>query len=358
MTDPRSTAVSSTPSTPSTRSHRVEFRSYDQLVDAVRDASLNASILRRDERPWRLEHHLTGSALFQSGVDGAPNVSEILVASDRTGVLLVGPDAPPKFVDGREIGAGSLCLLRPGSLVDVSTPVATTWLSITAAPEVVEHEAALLAGAHLGSTPGRVVSFASCPPEVEALRALLLDLSGALDSAQRGLHPEAAANVDRTLLRFLARFSLDASPRRNRKRPLRVDRPSAFRSIFEFLRSLSSEPVYVEDLCRATGLPERTLRLLFLEQFGESPVRVLRSRRLCLVYAALLEPGVGLKQIRQVAESHGFWHMGQFSADYRSLLGERPSDTVRRARLLGIRDRAPRSVSGAPALPFLRAASA
>ncbi len=118
VTDPNRTAASSTPST---RSLRLELRSYDQLVDAVQDASLNASILRRDERPWRLEHHLTGSALFQSGVDGAPNVSEILVAPDRTGVLLVGPDAPPKFVDGREIGAGSLCLLRPGSLVDVST---------------------------------------------------------------------------------------------------------------------------------------------------------------------------------------------------------------------------------------------
>jgi len=354
VTDPNRTAASSTPST---RSLRLELRSYDQLVDAVQDASLNASILRRDERPWRLEHHLTGSALFQSGVDGAPNVSEILVAPDRTGVLLVGPDAPPKFVDGREIGAGSLCLLRPGSLVDVSTPVATTWLSVTAAPEAVDLEAVLLAGSQTGSAPVPIVSFASSPPDVEALRAFLIELTAAFDSAPHGLHPEAAANVERNLLRFLARFSLDTLPRRDSRRPLRVDRPSALRSIFEFLRSLSSEPVYVEDLCRATGLPERTLRLLFLEQFGASPVRVLRARRLCLVFDALGTPGVGLKQIRRIAESHGFWHMGQFSADYRALLGERPSDTVRRARLLGIRERTPRRRAGGPALPFLRVAS-
>ena len=265
-------------------------------------------------------------------MDGAPNVSEILVAPDRTGSSSWARHAPPKFVDGREIGAGSLCLLRPGSLVEVSTPVATTWLSVTAAPEAVEREAALLAGALLGP-PRAIVSFASSPPDVETLRAFLVELTAALDSAPHGLHPEAAANVDRTLLRFLARspwtpcldetdgvLSASTGPR-----------PSA--------RSSSSWVSLVRARLRrgplrATGLPERTLRLLFLEQFGESPVRVLRARRLCLVFDALGEPGVGLKQIRRVAESHGFWHMGQFSADYRSLLGERPSDTVRRARLL------------------------
>ena len=183
-----------------------------------------------------------------------------------------------------------------------------------------------------------------------ALRTLLLEVTDALDSAPGGLHPEAAANLDRTLLRSLARYSLDAQPEAERRRPLRVERSAAFRSIFEFLRTLPSGPVYVEDLCRATGLPERTLRLLFLEQFGESPVRVLRARRLCLAYEALQEPGVGLKQIRQVAGSYGFWHMGQFAADYRALFGERPSDTVRRARLQRLRGGgdAAASVTGLP----------
>jgi AraC family ethanolamine operon transcriptional activator len=330
-------------------SNRLELRTYDELVDAIRDASLSASILRREERPWRLAYHLTGSALVQSGVDGAPNVSEIHVAPGRTGLLLVGPGSPPKFVDGREIGAGSLCLLQPGSLVEVSSPAATSWLSVTADPEPVEREAALLAGEPLGSAPAPTVSFSSAPADVATLRTLLLEVTGAFDSAPRGLHPEAAANVERALLRSLARFSLDSAPRMERRRTLRVDRSSAFRSIFEFLRTLSKEPVYLEDLCRATGLPERTLRLLFLEQFGESPVRVLRAHRLCLVYAALQAPGAGLKQIRRVAESRGFWHMGQFSADYRELFGERPTDTVRRARVFGPRGRTTRKPADMPA---------
>ncbi len=338
-------------SAPPVLSRRLEFRSYDQLVEAVQDASLSACILRRDERPWLLESHRTGSALVQSGVEGAANVTEIQVATERTGVLLVGPDAPPKFVEGREIGAGSLCLLRSESLVEVSTPAATTWLSLTAAPDAVARAAELLSGAPLAPGPVPVVSFASARADVEALRTLLLGVADALNSDPRGLHPEAAANLDRTLLRSLARYSLEAQPGQVRRRPLRVDRASAFRSIFEFLRNLPTGPVYIEDFCRATGLPERTLRLLFLEQFGESPVRVLRARRLCLAYEALQNHSVGFKQIRQVAGSCGFWHMGQFAADYRALFGERPSDTVRRARLRGPREKTPRTTANVAGMP-------
>ena len=255
------------------------------------------------------------------------------------------------------MGGDALCFLWPGALVEISTPIPTAWLSVTASPDAVAREAALLAGAPPGSTPVPTVSLIRNPAEVARLRALLLEVTGTLDATAAALHPEAVANMDRTLLRALAGVTLDSSSGGERKRPLRVERPAAFRSIFEFLRTLPPGPVYVEDLCRATGLPERTLRLLFLEQFGESPVRVLRARRLCLTYETLQEPGVGLKQIRQVAGSYGFWHMGQFAADYRALFGERPSDTVRRARQSGPRPQTLRAITDVAGLPGTLAAA-
>ncbi len=339
------------PSAPPVLSRRLDLRSYDEFIDAVQDASIGGSILRKDERPWRLASHAIGSALVQFGQNGAASVSEVQVAPDRAGLIVLAPGAPPRFVDGREMGADALCLLRPGALVELSTPSPTAWLSVTAHPEAVEREAALLAGAPPGSVPRPVVSLVSDPEAVARLRKLLLEVIGVLDSTRGALQAEAVAHMERTLLRAVARNSIDASPRRERGRLLRVERSAAFRSIFEFLRTLPSGPVYVEDLCRATGLPERTLRLLFFEQFGESPVRVLRSRRLCLAYEAFQEPGVGLKQIREVAGSFGFWHMGQFAADYRALFGERPSDTVRRARQLGPRARTVRPAPSVTGLP-------
>jgi AraC family ethanolamine operon transcriptional activator len=34
--------------------------------------------------------------------------------------------------------------------------------------------------------------------------------------------------------------------------------------------------------------------------------------------------------IIELAGIHGFWHMGQFAADYRRIYGELPSDTLKR----------------------------
>ena len=345
------------PSAPPVLSRRLEFRSFDDFIDAVQDASIGGSILRKEDRPWRLESHFFGTALVQTGQAGAPSVSEFQVAPDRTGFVILAPEAPPRFVEGREMGADALNLLRPGALVQLSTPIPTSWLSVTASPGAVEREAALLAGAPFRSAPVPTTPLIWNPTEAARLRTLLREVIGALDSAPEPLHPEAVANLEGTLLRTLAGTTLDSSSGRERGRPPRVERSSAFRSIFEFLRTLPPGPVYVEDLCRATGLPERTLRLLFLEQFGESPVRVLRARRLCLAYEALQEHVVGLKEIRQVAGRYGFWHMGQFAADYRALFGERPSDTVRRARLRGPRSRPLRAVADVAGLPPVLAAA-
>ena len=348
---------SKSPSAPPVRSRRLELRSFDEFIDAVQDASIGGSILRKDERPWRLASHVVGTTLVQVGQNGAPSVSETQVVPDRTGFIVLAQESPPRFVDGREMGADALCFLRPGALVEFSNPLPTSWLSVTASPEAVGREAALLAGASPGSTPLPAVSLIRNPAEVARLRTLLLQVTETIDSAPGALHPEAVANMERTLLRTLAGVTLDGSSARERRRPLRVERSAAFRSIFGFLRTLPSGPVYVEDLCRATGLPERTLRFLFLEQFGESPVRVLRARRLCLAYEAFQEPGVGMKQIRQVAGGYGFWHMGQFAADYRELFGERPSDTLRRARQRGPRGRTLRPAANATGFPRLLAAS-
>jgi AraC-like DNA-binding protein len=345
------------PATSGILATRLELPSYDLLVEALRDVDVRGFILSRDERPWLLETWLTGKCLLQLGVDGAPSVCEIRVEADRTGVLLVGPDAPSKVVEGRELGPGTATLLSPGSLVSVGTPRATTWITLSAAAEAARLEGALLGGGDDRASPPPTFSVASAGRDVAALRALLVEVPRALAAAPGALHPEAARNLDRSLLRALALLSLGCAPEARRKRPLRVDRPSAFRAISAFLRDLPAGPVYVEDLCLATGLPERTLRLLFLEIYGQSPVRVLRSRRLCLVYEALQAPGLGLKSIRTVAERNGFWHMGQFSSDYRALLGERPSDTVRKTRLSGARHRATRRDTAATVLPLPRAAS-
>ena len=111
----------------------------------------------------------------------------------------------------------------------------------------------------------------------------------------------------------------------------RVSRHEVLEKVDRLLDERSGEPVYVADLCRATGLPERTLRYVLVEQYGTSPVRLLRNRRLCQLRRALLEPDPAVGSLSQLAARHGFWHMGTLAADYRRLFGELPSETRRAA---------------------------
>ena len=86
------------------------------------------------------------------------------------------------------------------------------------------------------------------------------------------------------------------------------------------------QPLRVADLCRATGVSAPTLYRGFLEEFGVGPKEYVRSRYLTGVRRELVTaPPEAL--ISEIANRWGFWHMGQFAADYRRKFGELPSQT-------------------------------
>lgn len=85
------------------------------------------------------------------------------------------------------------------------------------------------------------------------------------------------------------------------------------------------------DLCELTHVSRRTLQYCFEQVLGLSPLQYLRLMRLNAVRRLLL---AGLEEgdtIALLAARYGFWHAGQFSADYKGLFGEPPSATLARA---------------------------
>jgi transcriptional regulator GlxA family with amidase domain len=167
--------------------------------------------------------------------------------------------------------------------------------------------------ASLSSLLGRVVRVADGDPGAfagpEARRALHQSL---LSWAVRALErlPQHPAERERTMLshsRVVARAE-------------------------EFMRSRLGLPLYVADLCGATGVSERTLRSAFRNVYGASPNRFLKVRRLMQVRRALQRGSSGTL-VSEVATRHGFWDLGRFAGDYRSLFGEPPSQTLRGAEL-------------------------
>ena len=97
----------------------------------------------------------------------------------------------------------------------------------------------------------------------------------------------------------------------------------------DYIDAHADEPPAIQDVCRAAGVSWRTLDNAFRVLFGVTPKRYLQAMRLDGVRKELRRKGPSAK-IADIANHWGFWHMGQFAADYRRQFGELPSETTRR----------------------------
>jgi AraC family transcriptional regulator, ethanolamine operon transcriptional activator len=97
----------------------------------------------------------------------------------------------------------------------------------------------------------------------------------------------------------------------------------------EMIDAAPCEPVTVASLCSALEVSRRTLQYCFQEVLGISPNAYLRAMRLNGARRALQ---TGSPSVTDAALDWGFWHLGQFSADYRQMFGELPSQTAQRHR--------------------------
>ena len=110
-------------------------------------------------------------------------------------------------------------------------------------------------------------------------------------------------------------------------------RDQALKKALDYIAEYSGETLKVLDLCKVTGVSVRTLRYAFLDRFGISPKAYLVTYRLNKVRKELLASSSSTTKISDIANLWGFWHMGQFAADYRKLFGELPSETRIRRRV-------------------------
>ncbi len=86
----------------------------------------------------------------------------------------------------------------------------------------------------------------------------------------------------------------------------------------------------VADLATVSDVSARTLFTVFRQRYGTGPIGFLKARRLEAVQRALLAADCLGTTVTEVAMHFGFFHLGQFSQDYRQAFQELPSETLRR----------------------------
>jgi len=147
-----------------------------------------------------------------------------------------------------------------------------------------------------------------------------------LDDSQR------MASMGDQLLATIANMNTAPADIDATTRSARASRRSAIRVARDLIHSKLFERLRLSDLCDQARLKVRSLENGFKEVTGLTPIAYIRSLRLNAARRALEHDSRDQQRtISEIAMDTGFWHLSQFAADYRSLFGETPRDTRRRA---------------------------
>lgn len=227
---------------------------------------------------------------------------------------------------GQHLGMGQLNLLAPGVEMNHLTSEDYCALLVTV-PEELLFATAARCEAELGHD---LVRGLSLPPDLrrclafnDHLDRLLMEVEGCperLDDAQvaRRLGEDCLTRLVALLVNPTADEERAVPGARAVRLVLRAE---------EMMEASLAGALSTEDLCADLEVSERTLRGAFRQVCRLSPIASYKIRRLNAVRRDL-KTGAG--HVHEIAQRWGFWHTGEFAADYQRLFGERPSQTLRR----------------------------
>ena len=191
--------------------------------------------------------------------------------------------------------------------------------------------------------PGEVVKQAA-KEYLDELRALLFELEQALKDTE---HSRNRLSFIKTIQNQIIHTLFDIiigsrfDPQRLNLRHFKL-----LNQFIGFIDDQIDEQISLKDLYMETQVSDRTIQKLFREFIGLSPKSYISGKKLYKVHRQLWHAKSSEQSITEIIANTGFWHMGQFAADYSKLFGELPSVTINRQNHL---DSSRPTLKGTPA---------
>ena len=235
-------------------------------------------------------------------------------------------DTPDLIFNGQRVPPHAI-MCGKGDDVDLITPPDFTLIAIVVQRSLLNPLWERMYQKPLASWLEKKLVLSSTEVKVNNLRALHLSvLQQASTLALRQNDPQALRQLrDDILMEWIEALpsQVDTSelPTLERRKKL-VDRAC------ELMLSQADEPLSILEVCSRVGTSRRKLNYCFQDVLGTTPVKYLRTLRLNNVRRALRKAPPDTT-IQDVASHWGFWHLSQFSQDYKHLFGELPSTTLR-----------------------------
>lgn len=306
------------------------FNDVDDLADEAKQWDLDFRQLERG--PFR-------GRLFQFGV-GEVHVSDARFGRSlqQKGAPPVGmrtiavPACPDMQLEWRGKAVDGTCLMvfpKGAELASISGPDFHVY-TCTMPESLLAAAGDALAIGGITDVAGAAEAIPVATTAVQRLRNLLSGVCDAIrynPDALSGTHVgnQVTAELPQLLISSIAQARGRCPAVTGRKRLHAVAKAEAF------IERHAANGIGMRDICRAAEVSERTLRYAFVERFGIGPKEFLQAFRLLGVRRELRAAAPQATKVADVANAWGFWHIGQFAADYRARFGELPSDTLRRS---------------------------
>ena len=159
----------------------------------------------------------------------------------------------------------------------------------------------------------------------EYIAALIASVQSATE-----VHGQPTRAIDDALVAQVRRALETSAP--TGETSIRTQRAAAVACACRFIDSHLSKPIGLAELSAHCGVGVRTLEYGFRQFYDATPIGFIKSQRLTRTRIALARASAQPMSISTTAHRLGFTHMGQYAQDYRSLFGESPTMTLRRAR--------------------------
>jgi AraC-like DNA-binding protein len=223
---------------------------------------------------------------MQGGCESLPSVSHGLTSPERASIkFLVGLDQPAFQHNGIDVLLGDIVFNDRRPMHRRYFPP-HYWGAMSLTPADLAAAGRVLVGRELSVPP--VTRIVRPAPDLMAHLVMLYTSTVQLarTSPEKLAHPEVVRSLEQALIRAMIRCLTEGT---TAEEGVTVRYHTAVMARLEdFLAANHDRPVYLADLCAATRVSERTLRVCCQEQLGVGPVRYLWLRRMHLARRALM----------------------------------------------------------------------
>jgi AraC family transcriptional regulator, ethanolamine operon transcriptional activator len=311
---------------------RMAFKDFDEFADAINGLAGRFIPTARSQMDWWVQRVPIGRVPIQQVQIGGAST----FAGDGTpGTLTLGiPVTTPQRIriDGSALESNSLILIKETQLFTFAARQPTLWAGITVPIDHPLLSPELLRSLSLGASGrGAATRIQSELQAMNAAKLLVSRICMENDSSVdfTGAAAAMAAEEETVVIATRVLESRSEAPELHFGRR-RIPRDRIIARALAMVEAFEGRPLFIQDLCRATHVSERTLRNIFREYFGVGPMRLVKVWRLHQINRALAAADSIAKNVSSIAAHFGIWDLDAFARNYVALYGETPATTLRR----------------------------